>query len=297
MRARAATRINAVTRGVLARRQCPMGAVGRAVVVLQSHARRREAELSLRAAKRAAAAIQATARGKQARKRYQAAREASSRIAAHGRGMLARRRLARSKAAVRTIQQRYRNAREMRRLLGWVDEARKAATRIQRLARGRVHRKAYVGLCEVARAAKAKAEAERAAALKALRREEDSRLHLGLQRTDPAALRRDLLPSGPPDVMELYAASSTELAGARRRRMPKMVPTSDLLSPRLLDLEPKAMLAKLALEQAAIARDPLRNGKYDTSGLADPSIGDFMASRAYRSKPGARRAKARDMGL
>ena len=144
--------------------------------------------------------------------------------------MLARRRLARSKAAVRTIQQRYRNAREMRRLLGWVDEARKAATRIQRLARGRVHRKAYVGLCEVARAAKAKAEAERAAALKALRREEDSRLHLGLQRTDPAALRRDLLPSGPPDVMELYAASSTELAGARRRRMPKMVPTLTLQS-------------------------------------------------------------------
>ena len=82
--------------------------------------------------------------------------------------------------------------------------------------------------------------------------------------------------------------------GSMHVRMIPLVPSVEI------ELEPKAMLAQLALEEAQIAKDPLRNGKYDAYDLpsfADPTIGDFMASRAYRGKPGARRAKARDMGL
>ena len=98
-------------------------------------------------------------------------------------------------------------------------------------------------------------------------------------------------------MLQLYNASSSDLAATRRRRMPQAAPTSDALSPRLLELEPKAMLARLALEQAQIAKDPLRNGKYDTTGFSDPTVLDFMASRAYRGKPAARRARGRELGI
>ena len=295
--ARAATRLTAISRGVLARRRYPMTAIGKAVVTLQSHARRRKAQRSLAAARGAATAIEAGARGQVARAQYRRARRAANALQAVGRGMLARRRRSVALRAVRTVQGRYRDAKEMRRLLSELSQCRKAATRIQASARARERRKAFVSLRDAARAAEAKAKADKAAALAALRIEEDARLHIGLQRTDAAAMRRSLLPSGPPDVLQLYNASSSDLAAARRRRMPQAVPTSDALSPRLLELEPKAMLARLALEQAQIAKDPLRNGKYDTNGLADPSLLDWLGTQSYRGKPAARRARGRELGL
>ena len=76
--------------------------------------------------------------------------------------------------------------------------------------------------------------------------------------------------------------------------MPQAVP-GNALSPRLLELEPKAMLT-LALEQAQIAKDPLRNGKYDPAASPTPRYSTGSAL-VLPWQAAARRARGRELGL
>ena len=121
------------------------------------------------------------------------------------------------------------------------------------------------------------------------------RLHQALARHDTASSRL-VANDAPPDLFSLYHATpegggrhqyGSKNMGrvARRRLLPKAYPSADLSS-----LEPKAAIAVLAANDAAIAADPLRNGKYSLwDAPRDESIGDFLGSMAFRGKPVARR--------
>lgn len=281
-----------MARGHLVRAALPMLTIRKAVVKIQSAARTRLARTRLNAAKRAATLIQSMARGKAARELYKHSQRSATGIEAHGRGMMARKRYMASVAAVVMAQRRWRAAHEVRQIRQQTDKARQAALRIQRIARGRPMRREYGGLRDAAREAAAQAALEKAADLHMKNKQEEARLHSGLARTDAATQRRALLPSGPPDIFQLYAASSSELAGARRRRMPKEPPTSLSLSPGLAAVEPKAMLAQLAETQARFAADPMN--KYDTYSVThDSLLQSFLAERSYHGKPAARRERGR----
>ena len=90
------------------------------------------------------------------------------------------------------------------------------------MLRGKVQRKRFKPTLEQSRVAAAEAALKAAADKAAKNKNEGERLARGLVRTDPATLRRELS-SGPPDVMSLYQASSSQLAGARRKRRTRSV--------------------------------------------------------------------------
>ena len=95
--------------------------------------------------------------------------------------------------------------------------------------------------------------------------------------------------TGPPDIQALYNASATQLAAARRRRMPKDVPTIDEIAAGLAELEPKAFIAAEAKRVAALDNDP--NTRYDHSGAQYDATLDFFLSRNLPYKGGSKAAR------